>query len=523
MRLRGAALAAVMLGSVLTGAAGAPASASAPASDSASDSDSAGAAQNPAITIKAIDRKGNAVPVTASLQSPTATGVDDTLTSAQLTRVPPGTYNIAAWVYEPDLTAMTLVDRELVIHGSMTVTFDARKGVPVRFIVNDPTATQETVFAEPYAPKGRQAFDGFTGLMVPPVYAVPGTMGPGYDLSLEADLVRHGVPPSQLEYVLLKQLKGTIPANLTFHVNKADLASDLVTVKAIDPGMPESITLQPIVDGNPLALPAIPEGQAGTPPFSVDFRLTPGYQWAAQTFSGTNDLDKLPVLGVHRYTQTFDTATFGPSPQYGPSVAGKRLQAPAPSHGPLFVDPTQDLLTSFGMLVRTDSQTWLYQGSKLLASSVGGAVSAQISASPHWYTLRVRARRGDPGPVMWRLEALSFNFQARANGSSPDTFWPRVIPAGLSLRNAARHGTKTSVRIFFSDLRGNLAAHGVDVWASANGGKTWQALRASQNDQGWTAVVTNPGTPGFMSLRVQGTDPAGDTATVTTINAYAIT
>jgi hypothetical protein len=34
--------------------------------------------------------------------------------------------------------------------------------------------------------------------------------------------------------------------------------------------------------------------------------------------------------------------------------------------------------------------------------------------------------------------------------------------------------------------------------------------------------VTDPGKPGFVSLRVQGTDAAGSTATVTTINAYAV-
>jgi hypothetical protein len=325
---------------------------------------------------------------------------------------------------------------------------------------------------------------------------------------------------SPVEYVLVRQLKGRIPANLTFHVSTAGLATDQVTVKAIDPGVTDGIAFQPIVNQNPGDLPAVPAGQSGVPPFSIQFHFTPGYAWSAQTFSGTNNLDALPIFGVHHYTQTFENAAYGPSPQFGPSVALGQLQVPAPSGGRLFDDPTQDLNTSFGMTVGS-GETWLYEGKKLIAHSTGATLSATISATPHWYTMRVRADR-DPRATLWQSEALSFNFQARANGNSPQTFWPRVIPSGLSLRNAARHGTKTAVRVFFSDLGVNLAAHNVRVWASANGGKTWTAVRVSQSGQHWTAVVTNPGTPGFMSLRVTGADAAGETATVTTINAYAV-
>jgi hypothetical protein len=503
MRVRMAALAAVLAGSVLTGVVAA--------------SPPAGAASNPEITIRAIDREGKVIAVTASLQSPviSPTGIDETLTSAHPTRVPRGTYNIAAWIQEPDNRAQTLVDRELVVAGSTTVTFDARKGHQIRFVVNDPTVAQDDVLAEPYSPNGWDAFDGYGGPSAPAVYAVPGTMAPGYYLSLQADLIRPHEFLSPVEYVLVRQLKGRIPANLTFAVNKAGLATDHVTVKAIDPGQSGGVAFQPA--GN---LPVLPMGQWAIPPFSIDFHFTPGYAWQSQTMSGTDNLNSLPVFGVHRYTQTFDNATFGPSPQFGPLVEGNQVSTPAPFGDNLFTDPTQQQMTSFGMGVGS-GQTWLYEGSKLLAHSAGGTISARISGTPHWYTLRVAASR-DAGAVLWKSQTLSFNFAARANGNSPDTFWPQVVPAGLSLRNAARHGTSTAVRVYFSDGIAHLAAHGVKVWASANGGKTWQAVRVSPSGPHWTAVVTNPGKPGFVSLRVQGTDAAGSTATVTTINAYAV-
>jgi hypothetical protein len=514
MRLRGAALAAVLTGSVLAGGAGtlgALGLAAAPA----------GAAGNPAITIRAIDREGKVVAVTASLQSPviSPTGIDETLTSAHSTQVPPGTYNIAAWVYEPDGSAQTLADRELTVKTSGTVTFDARQGHRILFTVNDPTVALDGVFAEPYSPRGWDAFDGYGSPSGDAVYAVPGTMAPGYYLALQADLVRPGDTLSPVEYVLVRQLKGKIPADLTFAVNKAGLANDHVTVKAIDPGTAGGVNFQPIVDENPGDLPATPAGQSAIAPFSIEFHFTPGYAWEAQSFSGTDNLDSLPVFGVHNYAQTFDNATFGPSPQFGPYVGGNQLFTPAPFGDHLFDDPTQDLNTSFGMQA-SSGQTWLYEGKKLIAHSVNGTVSAKISTSPHWYTLRVQADRG-PGATLWKSETISFNFETQANGN-PQTFWPRIIPSGLSLRNAARPGTKTPVRIYLSDLGVNLPGHGVKVWASVNGGQTWQALRVSQSGPHWTAIVTNPGQPGFVSLRVQGTDPAGDTATVTTVNAYAV-
>jgi len=509
MRLRRAALAATVLaGSVLTGAT----MATAPA----------GAAQNPTVTIRAIDREGKVVAVTASLQSPviSPTGIDETLNSAHATRVPRGTYNLAAWIQEPNGSAETLVDRELTVSGNTTVTFDARQGHRILFKVNgDSTVAQDFVLAEPYSPAGWDAFDGYGGSSSPAVYAVPGTMAPGYILSLEADLIRPNEFLSPVEYVLVRQLKGKIPANLTFTVNKASLASDHVTVKAIDPGKSGGVAFQPIANGNLANLPALPVGQWAYPPFSIDFHFTPGYAWESQTMSGTDNLNDLPVFGVHSYSQTFDSATFGPSYQFGPLIGVSQLQTPLPWGDYLFTDPTQQQGTSFGMAV-SSGQTWLYEGTKLLAHKVNGGVSANISGTSHWYTLRVQANRGS-GAVLWKSETLSFNFEARADGNNPDTFWPRIIPSGLSLRNAAGPGTRTPVRIYFSD-GSDIAAHNAKVWASVNGGKTWQAVKVSQSGPHWTAVITNPATAGYVSLRVQGTNAAGDTASVTTINAYAV-
>jgi hypothetical protein len=47
-------------------------------------------------------------------------------------------------------------------------------------------------------------------------------------------------------------------------------------------------------------------------------------------------------------------------------------------------------------------------------------------------------------------------------------------------------------------------------------------VRSSASGPHWSAVVTNPAKAGHVSLRVQGTDSSGYTASVTVINAYAV-
>jgi hypothetical protein len=520
MRRSVAVVAAVLLGSIAAVGAGV-----AGAIGTASAASAASAASEPSITIKAIDREGKAVAVTASLESPviSPSAINETLTSAHATAVPKGTYNIAAWVPEPS-GAQTLVDSELVVSKSETVTFDARKGKLVRFTVNDPSATVLGVEAEPYNPNGWWAFNTAGGPAgSEPTYVVPGKMAPGYVLYLEATLTRPetGSAVSPVEYVLVKRIDGTIPSDLTFSYKAAQLATDHVTVRAIDTDGNDEAFLEPELGGG--NLPTAPTGQDGTPPFSVTFHLSPGYQWQSSTASGTDNLNDLPVLGVHSYSQTFDNAVYGPSPEFGPTVNGSELEPSTLPWGQyLLDDPTQQMDTSFG-LTPAATQSWIYKGSKLLTHVTNKAFSTSVSATPAWYTMRVQVNRGK-GARLFTTETLSYNFEAYSNDNAvlQSDFWPRIIPSGLTDVNAAKPGTKTTVINYFSDLNGNIVAHDVRVWASVNDGKTWTAVRVSASGPHWSAVVTNPKTAGFVSLRVAGTDSSGFTATVTVIHAYAV-
>jgi hypothetical protein len=268
-------------------------------------------------------------------------------------------------------------------------------------------------------------------------------------------------------------------------------------------------------------------------PFAVDFYVTPGFRWsvgatAAGGSSGTATSGH-PVIGGHSYMQTFNNAVFGPYPEFGPGVYRDEILTD-PSFGNFFLADPAHASTSAGIWP-INAQGWIYQGSKLLAHSkgYGNRVTAPVSATPRWYTLRIQAVRSNGGgqaltSVLAQSLTGSFTFRAWANDASlnASVFWPRLIPQGLSTSNAARPRTRTTIPITFDTQTGAITAHGVRVWASANGGRTWTALKVSNAGNTWSVTIVNPAKAGFVSLKVQGTSAAGFTASVTAINAYRV-
>jgi hypothetical protein len=283
--------------------------------------------------------------------------------------------------------------------------------------------------------------------------------------------------------------------------------------------------------GPGVLLPATAYGQSGKAPYHLDFHVTPGYQWTQCAGFGDYGCDALGRVNVpswragQHFAQTFGSAVFGPSAQIQADIAGSQLTVGARGGNWLLVDPAGDPY-SLGMPTATHD-AWLYEGSKLLGQGTDGTVAANLSSATHWYRLVIAASRG-PGAGLSKSVRLSWNFPARADGFAGGyydyiySFWPRIVPGGLSERNSEPRGTKTTVPMWFTNLSGNVAVRDVQVWASDNGGKTWAALRVSRSGSRWTFIVANPARAGYVSLRVRGTNAAGSTADVTIINAYAV-
>ena len=265
-------------------------------------------------------------------------------------------------------------------------------------------------------------------------------------------------------------------------------------------------------------------------PASIDLFFSPGYTWESVGFAAGDDVrGTAPLLAGHTYGQTFDAAVFSPSPLFGPAVYGNILDTTEAFGNDLLVDAAKQGGESTG-LYPLDPQGWLYEGSKLIAHASGynANFTAKIPATTQTYTLKVEATRvnGNNFPLNGFAKSVTatYTFKAAAGDTSlvGNNFWPRILPDGLSVKNAAAGGSRTTVPITFSTLNGVIAAHDVAVWASVNGGKTWTPLKVTHSGSTWSVVVANPKKAGYVSLKVQGDDAAGFKATVTAINAYAV-
>ncbi|MGD0703037.1 MAG: hypothetical protein ABSA02_24520 [Trebonia sp.] len=531
------AVTAALVGSVAAGV-GVPALPAGAAVSAGQAGLAASAASEPSVTIKAIDREGKAVAVTASLESAASSAVQDTLTSGHAAKVPAGTYNVAAWVWEPNKKATTLVDRAVTITSSVTVTFDARRGKPVRFTVNDSTVAVDGVAAEPFSPAaGQQAqWNHSYGppIIGPAVYLVPGPLPNGWDLLLQANLVRHetGNRASPVEYNLVKILSGSIPAKPTFASTRAGLAQDHVTIRDFGQGI-DSALFDPQEYGDGAGyglLPSLEFGQQNVlTPASVDVFFSPGYRWESVSSAANNDVYGTPLLAGHTYSQTFNAAVFSPSPLLGPAVFGNSLTLTEAFGNDLLVDAANQGAGSESVgLYPTDPQGWLYEGSKLIAhaSGYGANFGARIPATTQTYTLKFESTRvnwnNDPIGGFSKSVTATYTFKTEAGDTSLSDFWPRMIPRGVSEKNTTAGGSRTTVPITFDSPDGVIAAHDVAVWSSVNGGKSWSALRVTHSGSTWSVVVGNPEKAGWVSLKVQGEDAAGFKATVAVLDAYAV-
>ena len=540
MRLRVAVMAAVLVGSV-TGAGAVTLPAGAAVNGSAVNGSAVNASSEASVTIKGIDREGNPVPVSVSLQSAASDAISETLTNAHVTKVPAGVYNLAAWVWEPNKKAATLVDRAVTISSSVTVTFDARPGKLVRFTVNDSTVAQVAAFAEPFDPvtgQWAQWNNSYGPIDGPAVYVVPGALPTGWDLFLQADLVRHepSGTASPVEYQFAKLLSGSVPSSLTFANSKTELAQDHVTDRNWGQGT-DGVMFAPhpalsIGGGFTTDVPSSELGQMNfRTPASIDVYFSPGYRWESVDLAANDDVYGGTLLGGHTYAQTFGAAVFSPSPLFGPTLYGNILDTDETFGNSILVDAGSGPAGNESVgLWPTNPQGWLYEGSKLIkhVSGYGANLIATIPATAETYTLKVQADRVYPGNVpqagLARSVTAVYTFTAKAgeNSLSDSNFWPRIIPQGLSLNDAAAGGSRTRVPIMFNTVNGAIAAHDVAVWASVNGGKTWVPLKVSHSGSIWTVYVVNPKAAGWVSLKVQGENAAGFKSVVTLLNAYGV-
>lgn len=519
MRFRDAAVAAVLAGGSLAGlaaAVAAPAAAAGPAVSAAKHE----------VTIRTIDRAGKQVSAQVQLQN-LNTGTTYNLTSGKARLVPDGSYDVGAFIWEPGpATVATFADRVITVSRAATVTLDARQGHRVRFAVNDPRATTSYVFLAAGSPAtGLQYAGGGAAAF----YVVPGTLPAGWNFYAMADLNSATASGSPVEYGLIRVIKGRVPSAPAWYASTGTLATVHVTVRRINPGDAPYVELTPLISGpNSFPFP-IWNGATiygGAAPYALQFRLSPGYAWEQSGPYGETILNNLPVWWAHQYYETFGAAAFGPTwtAEQAVEVVGNTLGFGTTDGQLMLEDPmTAKVLDSNSYGLPASESAALYQGGKLIASADGGG-GVTIPAAAKWYR-EVVVAQPDSGAMFGRV-TLDYTFQAAAQPNdgtyAPDFIVPTMRPSGLNLDNAARPGTKTAVPISLAYYAAdNSGVRSVQVWASGDNGK-WIALRVVHRGGTWTVTVTNPGKPGYVSLRVRAALGNGVTTEVTVQNAYAI-
>ncbi|WP_242882172.1 hypothetical protein [Actinomadura litoris] len=100
----------------------------------------------------------------------------------------------------------------------------------------------------------------------------------------------------------------------------------------------------------------------------------------------------------------------------------------------------------------------------------------------------------------------------------------RLAVPGLDDANTAAPGSSTQIPVKVEPVAGLPAPEitSMSVETSADDGKTWEAASAAEEGGDWTATVTNPDAPGFVSLRIKAADADGNTVSQTFIRAYGV-
>ncbi|MBB5870113.1 hypothetical protein F4553_003492 [Allocatelliglobosispora scoriae] len=267
------------------------------------------------------------------------------------------------------------------------------------------------------------------------------------------------------------------------------------------------------------------------PPYTVKAHITPG-TWLVRSESGIDFWwDRRTFTTGQQVTDVFNRAAWGPA-QIVPAIAGKNVIF---SGERMFTDWYQLGAQASVKTVSTLSLNGTTVATR--TSTSWGDDNPQQSfpvATAGWYTLTSTATRYNPN-VTYPADLLSpkattsFRFYAKPGMSTiAPVLLTRFRPDGLDMSNRAAPSSTTAIPLFFdrqrwlSDLAYPTAtAKTVTAWASSDDGATWQAVPVTNSSGKWSISVTNPAS-GYVSLRAQVADGAGNIGTTTIHRAYAI-
>ncbi|MBB5781799.1 S8 family serine peptidase [Nonomuraea jabiensis] len=267
----------------------------------------------------------------------------------------------------------------------------------------------------------------------------------------------------------------------------------------------------------------------GTPFKQVEYVNTDdGIRWQRYLFEYGSDgrLNRFdsPFKGYQSgraYTEAWNRGVFSPALPW----AGAEKADGVSRTGDLI---STDLLMygdgrgSLGYSTRATQRTALYRDGTLVGEQPEIRTSFTVPAREAAYRLVVETERGAPATLSTRVSGVWTFRSGHVAGDTPARLPVSVVrfsPA-LDAENTAPSGRRFTVPVTIQPLEGSAArpVRRLSVEVSYDDGATW----ARAEVHGAAAVLRHPAGDGFVSLRAQAVDAAGNTAKQTIIRAYRI-
>ncbi|WP_188191403.1 S8 family serine peptidase, partial [Nonomuraea sp. SYSU D8015] len=447
-------------------------------------------------------------------------------------RLPEGDWNLYTDVGEriDGKFSLTIAASPLTIDGGdRQLTVDLRQAKAAEVTLDDPSAERTDGFGAGLVHGAWNSWMWTSGQNTE-LHVLPARV-PGLTYALTTTWVSKDVSPSPYVYDLVHHHTGGIPDDPTYEARQKDLAKVTATYRASGVAATGTPMAGLRVVDFPGASLAAPIGDIPLPGTLVHYR-TPGLTFESGLQVGTSLMfDGGRLMRRGHTSEVWNAAVTGPSFLLpGGSRTGDRLTF---SGLGMFADGGPGRTGSD--VAATGTATLAEDGRTLVTADLsncavfqpeGCELRADLPPGSGAYTLTASMRREVPHSALSTEVTSVWTFRsATTDGERPLPLMAvRYRPTGLDDSNRAEPGTATRLPLWIERNPGSqkAEARSVRLEMSTDDGASWRRVPVQRAGTGWTAVVPNPRTAGFVSLRATVTDTAGSGVTQTVLRAYAV-
>jgi subtilisin family serine protease len=501
------------------------------------------------VTIRHLDRTGALTPnhftVLASTDRPAVTEIFEEDGTA-VVRVPKGTYGLLSFVVtetgegeEAEAVVALMAQPAVEVTRDLTVDVDSRRARPISVTVPraDASVVNVDALAEVVTDEfgvgfiaGAATLDGLVTGRLGPDRRYPwfrSELGPTFaKVSADGDLTN-----SPLAYVLSWRVDGTFFTGFNRRVRQADLAAvrsaharqgPEQAVRFTFPVQPGAGSASAI--GFPLRLPFTQ---------TTYFNTDDGVAWQSnmdeliETEESIEFLSTLfgPTLRYRAgrsYAEQWNRAVFGPSlldpvvPVEYLTRTGDTMLVLVPTHS--------DSEHRAGYSALTSASVTIHRNGVKVAEAADAFAELAVPAAAGRYRVEVNTERAAPAALSTRTSTAWTFRSGHVSGDAPKRLPISVVRFApeLSQHNSAPAGRAFAVPVTVQRQPDSAAAACVRlaVQVSYDDGRTWSGVRMTGSGGRRVAHLRHPDRAGFVSLRAQATDAAGNTVQQTIVRAY---